>query len=332
MSSILVARDLCKTFDWRQPWGRQRRLRAVAGVDLTIERGECLALVGESGSGKTTLGRCLLRLIEPDSGELELDNTDLMTLSSEQLRRHRRRFQMVFQDSAGSLDPRMRIEDLIAEPIQVHRLLPAAEIPLRVSALLETVGLSSSLRRRYPHQLSGGQRQRVGIARALATEPRLLVLDEPVSALDVSVRAQILGLLAGLRQRLALTMLFIAHDLAMVEQIADRVAVMYLGRVVEIGSKEAVFRKPQHPYTVSLLAAVPIPDPTRRTRRIRIRGDVPSPLDPPSGCAFHPRCLTAQEDHGRVRPRCEQEAPELNSCEGAQEVSCHYPGEQKWGE
>ncbi len=325
MTTLLEVRNLSKSFIWRLPWRQRQYLKAVDEVNLDVVRGECLAVVGESGSGKTTLGRCLLRLLEPDTGEIHFDGEDLIQLTRRQLRRRRVQFQMVFQDSAAALDPRMRIAASIAEPIRFHHLRPAAEVDSRVNSLLELVGLAASLNDRYPHQLSGGQRQRVGIARALATEPKLLLLDEPVSALDVSVRAQILGLLAELRQRLALTMIFIAHDLAMVEQIADRVAVMYLGRVVEIGDRRAIFKQPRHPYTRSLLRAIPIPDPRRRQRREVLTGEVPSPLSPPPGCAFHPRCATARKPDGSLKPLCSEVKPELVASDSAHPVACHYP-------
>ncbi len=325
MKRLLRARGLSKSFTWRRPWRRRRQLKAVDEVNLDVYRGECLAVVGESGSGKTTLGRCLLRLLDPDAGEISFDGDDLMGLTSRQLRRRRVAFQMVFQDSAAALDPRMRISASIAEPIRYHRLRSPSEIGPRVTSLLELVGLAASFLERYPHQLSGGQRQRVCIARALATEPKLLLLDEPVSALDVSVRAQILGLLADLRQRLELTMICIAHDLAMVEQIADRVAVMYFGKIVEIGSRRDVFEQPQHPYTRSLLRAVPIPDPRRRQRREVLTGEVPSPLSPPAGCAFHPRCATARSADGAMRPLCVELEPELTMPDREHSVACHYP-------
>ena len=325
MSALLETRGLSKSFPWLRGGGRGRLLRALDGIDLAVGRGECLALVGESGSGKTTLGRCLLRLLEPDAGEIRFDGLDLMALSRRELRRRRIRFQMVFQDAAGALDPRLKVAAAIAEPIRVHRLVPPAGVGARVRSLLETVGLAASLAERYPHQLSGGQRQRVGIARALATEPQLLILDEPVSALDVSVRARILGLLDELRQRLALTMIFIAHDLAMVEQIADRVAVMYLGRLVEIGERRALFSQPRHPYTASLLRAVPVPDPGRRSRLQAMPGEIPSPLDPPKGCVFHPRCATARSPGGGFLRRCAEEAPQLAPCGRDRQAACHYP-------
>ncbi len=321
MSSLLTARGVAKSF----PWSHGRRLQALAGVDLEVGSGECLALVGESGSGKTTLGRCLLRLLEPDAGEILFDGIDLRALSRRQLRRWCTRFQMVFQDSGGALDPRMRVGSLIAEPIQAHRLAAPGDAPERVKSLLETVGLAASLAGRYPHQLSGGQRQRIGIARALATEPRLLILDEPVSALDVSVRAQILGLLDELRRRLELTMIFIAHDLAVVDQIADRVAVMYCGRLVEVGTSREVLSAPLHPYTASLLRAVPVPDPSRRFRRSPVAGEVPSLLEPPPGCAFHPRCATARLADGEIRSRCRVEIPRLVDSGGGRSAACHHP-------
>ncbi len=328
MSPLVEIRALHKSFVWRHPlYVRQtRRLRAVDGVDLDVARGECLALVGESGSGKTTLVRCMLRLIEPDSGEVCFEGENLRTLSRRQLRRRRQQFQMVFQNSAAALDPRMRVEAILAEPLRLHRIAGRAEIPGRVRDLLRTVDLPESLVARYPHQLSGGQRQRVGIARALATEPKLLVLDEPVSALDVSVRARILRLLADLKQRFRLTVVIIAHDLAMVEQVADRVAVCYLGRVVEIGPRQQVFSRPRHPYTASLLAAVPVPVPGRPKAPVPVSGEVPSPWAPPPGCAFHPRCPLVGRLAGHEQERCRSQVPALVShADGA--AACHFPGQ-----
>ena len=316
----------------------QRRLgtvRALDGVDLDVRRGECLALVGESGSGKTTLGRCMVRLVEPTSGRVRFDGEDLTALAPRGLRRRRRRFQMVFQDPYGSLDPRQRVGEIVAEPLAVHGVQGRQERRhrrqrrQRVEELLDQVGLPAVMAERFPHELSGGQRQRVGIARALAPGPDLLVADEPISALDVTVRAQILDLLAGLRQRLGLTLVLIAHDLAAVEQVADRVAVMYLGRVVELGSREAVFARPLHPYTASLLSAVPVPEPGRRRDRIVLSGEPPSPLAPPAGCPFHTRCPIA-------RPRCAAETPPLTALETPEApgdnrephlAACFYPGE-----
>ncbi|MFL6196900.1 MAG: ABC transporter ATP-binding protein [Thermoanaerobaculia bacterium] len=300
---------------------RRGVLRAVDGVDLTVARGECLALVGESGSGKTTLARCALRLIEPTAGRVAFDGEDLAGLRGRALRRRRRRFQMVFQDSYGSLDPRQRVGSAVAEPLEIHSDLGRAARRARTAELLAMVGLAPELAERYPHELSGGQRQRVGIARALAPEPDLLVADEPVSSLDVSVRGQILDLLAGLRERLGLSLLLIAHDVAAVERLADRVAVMYLGRVVELAPAGELLRRPLHPYTVSLLSAVPVPDPGHRRRRIVLPGEPPSPLAPPSGCPFHPRCPIA-------RARCAAETPPLATAgECGRAAACFYPGE-----
>jgi oligopeptide/dipeptide ABC transporter ATP-binding protein len=302
-------------------------LKALDGVDLDVAAGECVAVVGESGSGKTTLGRCAVRLIEPTAGRVVFAGTDLAGLGRRELRARRQRFQMVFQDPYGSLDPRQRVDSILAEPLAIHTRLDRAGRSARVAGLLEEVGLAPELAGRYPHELSGGQRQRVGIARALATEPELLVADEPVSALDVSVRGQILALLADLRRRLGLTLLLVAHDMAAVEQLADRVAVMYLGRIVELSGRAELFRRPLHPYTASLLSAVPVADPGRRRDRIVLAGEPPSPLAPPPGCPFHPRCPSA-------RPRCAAEAPPLAAWaenteveESGRLVACFYPGE-----
>ena len=328
--AILVARGLEKLFPVRSGlFGRARaHVRAVDGVDLDVWAGESFAIVGESGSGKTTLGRCIMRLIEPTAGTVTFDGTELTGLSSRQLRANRRHFQMVFQDPYGSLNPRLTIGRAVEEPMRVHNIGSPGERKQRVAHLLETVGLSASTASRYPHEFSGGQRQRVGIARALASKPRLLVADEPVSALDVSVQAQIINLLAELQADLGLTLVFIGHDLSVVEQLADRVAVMYLGQIVEEAPADALFGQAQHPYTVSLLSAVPRPDPSRRGYRLVLQGDPPNPADPPPGCRFHTRCPIADD-------RCRRESPSLVRLGGTSEslrghrVACHYPGALK---
>jgi peptide/nickel transport system ATP-binding protein/oligopeptide transport system ATP-binding protein len=319
--TLLEVRDLTKEFPVRRGLlgGSQCSLRAVDGVDLTIETGECIALVGESGSGKTTVARCILRLVEPTAGTIRFQGSDLLALSGANLRRARRDFQMVFQDPSGSLNPRMTVGRLIAEPLEVHDVVPPAERRSRVEELLDLVGLPAAAADRYPHQFSGGQRQRVGIARALATGPELLIADEPVSALDVSVQAQILNLLMRLRRQLGLTLLVIAHDLGVVQRIADRVLVMYLGRIVETARTPDLFAHPQHPYTVSLLSAAPVAAPGRGGSRIVLEGELPSPVDPPTGCTFHPRCPIVEE-------RCKKEAPKPLQIGKAHEAACHSPG------
>ncbi|MDQ3385668.1 MAG: ATP-binding cassette domain-containing protein [Actinomycetota bacterium] len=265
------------------------RVRAVDGVDLDVRRGEALGLVGESGCGKTTLGRSILRLTPADDGSVRFDGRDVLGASGRELRELRRQIQVIFQDPFASLDPRATVGDSIAEGLRVHGVA-LRDRRARVAEVLELVGLEAYHARRYPHEFSGGQRQRIGIARALAVEPRLLVADEPVSALDVSIQSQILNLLRRLQQELDFSLVFVAHDLSVVEHLCDRVAVMYLGRIVEVGTRDEVFGDPQHPYTRALLSAIPVPDPSRRRPRVALSGELPSPLHPPSGCHFHPRC------------------------------------------
>ena len=316
---ILRVTDLVKEFRVRD-LGRSAVVHAVSGVSFHVQRGETLALVGESGCGKSTTGRCILRLVEPTSGAVQFQGTDLLQLDHGAMRKMRRNLQIVFQDPQASLHPRLTVRRLLAEPLEVHGFERAA-IDDRITELLQLVQLRPEHLDRYPHEFSGGQRQRVGIARALAISPAMLVLDEPVSALDVSIQAEIMRLLIDLRERLGLSYLFIAHDLAVVRQLADRVAVMYLGKIVEIGSAERVYDSPQHPYTQALLSAVPIPDPEvqRTRRRIMLTGELPSPIDPPSGCRFRTRCWRAEQ-------RCTDTEPVLTADTDEHSVACHFPG------
>ena len=298
--------------------GKKPPVRAVDGLSFTVGRGETLALVGESGCGKTTVGRTLLRLLEPTAGRVTFDGTDLFALRGDALRAMRRRMQIVFQDPYSSLDPRMTVAASVAEGIEIHGLAKGPAVRARVEALLAEVGLDPSYADKYPHEFSGGQRQRIGIARALAVEPQFIVCDEPVSALDVSVQAQVLNLLADLQRARGLSYLFIAHDLAVVRQLAHRIAVMYLGRIVELGATEEVLAHPRHPYTQALITSVPEPDPGVKRARLILAGEPPSPSAPPSGCAFHPRCPHPARD-----ARCSSERPELRALRGG-EVACHH--------
>ena len=302
-------------------------VRAVDGVDLEVERGQSVGLVGESGSGKTTLGRAVVALARPTSGTIEFDGKDVWALDRDERKRLRRRVQMVFQDPYASLDPRMTVGNSIAEPLDIHRLGARADRTRRVSELLGIVGLHQTHSDRYPHELSGGQRQRVGIARALSLGPDLVVADEPVSALDVSIQAQIVNLLQELQRELGLTSILIAHDLAVVRHVSDAIAVMYLGRIVERSLAADLYREPLHPYTIALLSAVPIPDPVAEAKRERIvlRGDIPSPASPPTGCAFHTRCWL--RDKLGNPEACSSEVPTLRSMRSGHLVACHFAEE-----
>jgi peptide/nickel transport system ATP-binding protein len=290
-------------------------VKAVEEASLTIRRGEVVGLVGESGSGKTTAGRAILRLIEPTDGEIIFDGVDIAKLPKAKMRDYRKEMQIIFQDPFASLNPRMSVGDIIGEALTIHNLARGKAKEDRVADLLERVGMNAGHMRRYPHEFSGGQRQRIGIARALAVDPKFIVADEPVSALDVSIQAQVVNLLQDLKDELGLTMLFIAHDLGVVEYISDKVVVMYLGRIMEIAPAKELYRNPVHPYTEALLSAVPIPDPTIKRERVILQGDIPSPINPPSGCVFRTRCPIAIEDCKHVVPPLEEVGPgHLKAC------------------
>ena len=317
MDKLIEVKNLKKWFPvGKDATGKREILRAVDDISFYINRKEVLGLVGESGCGKTTCGKMLLRIIEPTSGSIFFDNVEITHLNRQEMKDFRRRMMIIYQDPYGSLDPRMRIGKAIAEPLEVHNIGSPKEREERVIQLMEKVGLSADQINRYPHEFSGGQRQRIGIARALATNPEFIVADEPVSALDVSIQAQIINLLKELQQEFGLTLLFVAHDLSVVKHISDRVAVMYLGKIVEMAEKKALFREPRHPYTQALLSAIPVPDPRQRKQQEIIMGDVPSPINPPQGCRFHTRCP-------KVMDICKMEEPILKEIKPDCFVACH---------
>jgi oligopeptide transport system ATP-binding protein len=320
---LLKVKDLVKNFPIKGGiFGREvDRVHAVDGVSFEMMAGETLGVVGESGCGKSTTGRCILRLIEPTSGEVWFEGRNVTQASKTELRALARDMQIIFQDPYASLDPRMTVGSIIGEALTIHKLTKnAREYEDRIVQLLETVGLNADHMRRFPHEFSGGQRQRIGIARALAVSPKLVVCDEAVSALDVSIQAQVINLLEDLRSQFSLTYIFIAHDLSVVEHISHRVAVMYLGRIVELATAKALYTNPKHPYTEALLSAVPIPDPQVKRKRVPLQGDVPSPIHPPSGCHFHTRCPIAQ------KPLCNTEKPQLKLSGEGHWVACHLRG------
>ncbi len=319
MKPLLEIKNLCKTFKvaGKTPGSKKQSLQAVDNISFELMPGETFGLVGESGCGKSTTGKLILRLIEADGGEIHFQGHDLTQLTDARIRPLRRDLQMIFQDPFSSLNPRMRVGQIIAEPLKIHGLVENGQLQQELERLLNIVGLDPSHIDRYPHEFSGGQRQRIGIARALAVRPQLIIADEPVSALDVSIQAQVINLMQDIQEEFGLTYLFIAHDLAVVEHICDRVAVMYLGRIVELAPAREIYSAPRHPYTEALLASVPIPDPESKKKTVPLQGEVPSPINRPAGCHFHPRCRYAEDV-------CRTEAPELNEIHAEHFTACHF--------
>lgn len=331
-SVLLEVKDLVKHFPVNKGSLFQKNvntIKAVDGVDFTIRQKEAFGLVGESGCGKSTTGRLVMRLIEPTSGKIFLEGRNILELSRKEMRRLRKDIQIIFQDPYGSINPRMTVGEIVGEPMYIHGLARGAAKERRVRELLEVVGLASSYARRKPHEFSGGQRQRIGIARALSVNPKILICDEPTSALDVSIQAQVINLLQDLKQEFGLTYLFISHDLSLVKHVSNHVAVMYLGKIVELSEKADLYRNPQHPYTQSLLSVIPIPDPTFKRKRIILEGAVPSPLNPPSGCRFHTRCPIANQ--GSRMGLCLSEMPPLRMVKTGHWVACHFVEESDMG-
>ncbi|WP_282941118.1 dipeptide ABC transporter ATP-binding protein [Paenibacillus sp. RC67] len=317
MDALLEIKELSKYYNRKAFLSKHNSVvKAVDGIDLTVYEGETLSIVGESGCGKSTMGRCLLRLVEPTAGQIWFQGRDLMALNSVKLRESRRDMQLIFQDPYASLNPRKTVKQILMEPLIVHNIGSNQERRQKVEWIIEKVGLSVEQLDRFPHEFSGGQRQRIGIARALILQPKLIIADEPVSALDVSIQAQILNLLQDLQEEFKLTYMFISHDLSVVKHISDRVAVMYLGKIVEIADKETLYKNPQHPYTKALLSSVPVPNPSAKKEPILLEGDLPSASNPPPGCAFHPRCPSCMDI-------CRTQAPQMDQLDGTHSVSCH---------